>query len=893
MSRVSRTALVTGGGRGCGLAFARGLADAGADVAVFDVIERSAEFDAIAKDYNVRTAYYTVDVSSPSSLESGFEHFQKDFNNKLDICVPCAGINRHHTFLDFPYEEHEKLLSINVLGLFFTAQHAAKQMIANRTKHGSIILVASMASHVAVRSQLCSAYCGSKGAVKSMTPAIAKELAPYGIRVNAISPGYVNTEMTAAFGHLLEGWKTETINGRIAEPDDIMGACVFLASDASSYMTGQEVIVDGGVTRISYFNCRPRTGDYNMKRSASQAGLRQNKETDRTMVPGANDQGFTDAVPAGQITVVVVGAGPSGLMLAVNLVRFGIKTLILDDRPDRTSTGKADGIQPKTIETLKQLRLADPLLKNGARVYDISFWDSTSEHSLSRKGRQIHYPDHLVGASDPYILLAHQGMLEDVLIDDLAQRGVTVQRDSPFISSSRDPSGRLNVIYEDRAAGEKKVIRADYLVGCDGARSRVREFIPDAQLEGEMTNASWGVLDGVIETDFPDLWSKVAVRSHTVGSILWIPRERGMTRLYVELSATAGERVDKAKATPEYVIARAREAMKPFTLEWKSIEWFGNYVVGQRVARHFADPNNQIFIAGDAGHCHSALAAQGANTSMHDSFNLAWKINLVSRGLASPSLLGTYEAERRKIANDLIAFDAGHCAAFEAGEAALAKNFDENIRFISGVGAEYDAGLLTRPVQSTKPDTGLRPGALMLPAKVTRYIDANPVDIQLDIPLLGQFKLYFMIPDVSAAKSFLSTVCGVLGDPTSSLSKGSSLARASYQSRSRGWAPGDAYAVPERYTAVSDILTLSLVTSSKRESFEIADLPLALQMSRWTVYLDDVDGCTKKWVGELAGSQADIVLVRPDGYIGALSAWDVNQGAEAGAWVEECFGFLA
>jgi hypothetical protein len=76
---------------------------------------------------------------------------------------------------------------------------------------------------------------------------------------------------------------------------------------------------------------------------------------------------------------------------------------------------------------------------------------------------------------------------------------------------------------------------------------------------------------GVIDTDFPDLWSKVAVRSHSVGSILWIPRERNMTRLYVELSSTEGERVDKAKATPEYVMALAKKAMAPFKLEWKSI----------------------------------------------------------------------------------------------------------------------------------------------------------------------------------------------------------------------------------------------------------------------------------------------------------------------------------
>jgi len=157
-----------------------------------------------------------VDVSSEESLRNGFSQFQKEFKNALDICVPCAGINRHVPFLEFTYKDHGDLLSINVLGLYFTAQFAAKQMISNGTKNGSIVLVASMASHIAVRSQLCSAYCGSKGAVRSMCPAIAKELAEYvspedrtdlskanrlkGIRVNSISPGYVRTEMTASVG---------------------------------------------------------------------------------------------------------------------------------------------------------------------------------------------------------------------------------------------------------------------------------------------------------------------------------------------------------------------------------------------------------------------------------------------------------------------------------------------------------------------------------------------------------------------------------------------------------------------------------------------------------------------------------------------------------------------
>ncbi|KEF58508.1 uncharacterized protein A1O9_06434 [Exophiala aquamarina CBS 119918] len=254
-SLKGRTALVTGGARGCGLAFAQGLAEAGADVAIFDVIDPVQGFHDIEKDYDVKTKHYQVDVGSIESLNQGFASFQADFEGKLDICVPCAGINRNLAFLDTAFEEHQKLLSVNVMGVYHTAQLAAKQMIQNGTKCGSIILVASIASYMAIRSQMSSAYCGTKGAVRAMCPAIAAELVQYGIRVNTISPGYVRTEMTAPvtknaqFPHLLESWKDEIMNRRVAMPEDIRGACVFLASDASLYMTGQDLCVDGGVTK--------------------------------------------------------------------------------------------------------------------------------------------------------------------------------------------------------------------------------------------------------------------------------------------------------------------------------------------------------------------------------------------------------------------------------------------------------------------------------------------------------------------------------------------------------------------------------------------------------------------------------------------------------------------
>lgn len=186
-------------------------------------------------------------------LGKRFEAFAADFGGKLDICVPCAGINKNVPFLETSFEDHQKPISMNVMGVFYTAQLAAKRMIKNGTKMGSIIMIASIASYMAIRSQTCSAYCGTKGAVRAMAPPIAAELNQYGIRVNTISPGYVRTEMTAPvcnsficvlqklmvilqFPELLEGWKDEIMNHRVATSDDIRGACVFLASNAGSYM---------------------------------------------------------------------------------------------------------------------------------------------------------------------------------------------------------------------------------------------------------------------------------------------------------------------------------------------------------------------------------------------------------------------------------------------------------------------------------------------------------------------------------------------------------------------------------------------------------------------------------------------------------------------------------
>ncbi|KAL1303757.1 hypothetical protein AAFC00_007099 [Neodothiora populina] len=595
--------------------------------------------------------------------------------------------------------------------------------------------------------------------------------------------------------------------------------------------------------------------------------------------------------------VVVVGAGPAGLMLAANLVRFGIKTTVLDDRADKTATGRADGLQPKSIETLKQMRLADPLLQRGVRIYDICFWSSTQDASLQRTGREVHYPP-VVDLLDPYILLVHQGMVEDLFLDDMAARGMEVTRNSAFVNYTQTGNSDLplEITSKDPRSGGSHRVQTQFLVGCDGAHSQVRKCIPDVVAEGSSSEATWGVLDGVIDTDFPDLWSKVVVYSEEAGNVLCIPRERNMTRLYIELrSESATAPMSKAQATQEFVMDRARQIMKPYRLNWKSVEWFGVYKIGQRVANRFSDEEQRVFIAGDASHTHSPKAAQGMNTSMHDTLNLAWKLNLAVRGLSKPSLLATYQQERRKIGKDLIDFDYEHANAFHDGDSkALAQNFLKNVRFISGVGAEYDTNVLN--IQS-KVEGDVMPGCLLPPARLTRYIDANPVDAQLDIPMLGQFRVYFLCHDIQAARPFLETICANLVSSSSVTGKASAALSASYKTKGPSATESDSFVQPARYTAASDLMTLALITSTPKAEFELKDLPGPLQASQWTVYLDDVakqdtrgQACLEKWAPQLQKDQVGVLSVRPDGYVGAAAYWPVTDPSAASQWLDEYYG---
>lgn len=517
-------------------------------------------------------------------------------------------------------------------------------------------------------------------------------------------------------------------------------------------------------------------------------------------------------------------------------------------------------MQPKTIETLRMLGLADQLLQQGVKVFDICLWHApaavpvpsangmdAAPPVLQRVGRHTHYPAFLVDLADPFVLVGHQGMVEKAFIDDLAKRGVTVHRCHRFDDVSISNNDTMQIHTRYNVTRDPRMFEARYLVGCDGAHSRVRRLLPH---EANTTAAPpsttdnkmsvWGVLDGEIDTDFPDIWTKSVVFSERFGSLLIIPRERDMTRLYIEMRPDAEPATTTAAANDpslvqSAIMRRAAQILHPYRIRWRSIEWFGQYRVSQRVSPRFCAPlpipsatsnEPRVFIAGDAAHTHSPKAAQGMNTALHDAWNLAWKLNLAIRGLSkSPTheLLTSYEDERRKIARDLIAFDFEHAYEMSRGDpAALAENVRKNVRFISGVGVEYGANSLNEeddPSVLKSEDEerelgGARPGCTLPPGKVRRYIDANPVDVQLDVPVLCQFRVYFFAPSVldAAHLAFLQAACDGIARQESLMSRLSAAAGKSYLERPRVASSEDVFRRPERYTAVSQLFTFALIS---------------------------------------------------------------------------------
>lgn len=242
-------AVVTGGASGIGYESARALAQCGARPILLDrdagALERAQQ---ALREEAIEAAVYTVDVTDADAVRRVADEVVAR-QGRIDTLVNSAGIARLNPVLDTPDDEWRQVMDINVNGTFWVSRAFGRHMVAQRA--GSIVNLGSMSGLVVNRPQTAASYMTSKGAVHMLTKALATEWAKDNVRVNALAPGYIGTEMTLAMRarpELFDVWMDMTPMGRCGEPAEIASAVVFLASAASSYMTGSIVSIDGGYT---------------------------------------------------------------------------------------------------------------------------------------------------------------------------------------------------------------------------------------------------------------------------------------------------------------------------------------------------------------------------------------------------------------------------------------------------------------------------------------------------------------------------------------------------------------------------------------------------------------------------------------------------------------------
>ena len=484
-----------------------------------------------------------------------------------------------------------------------------------------------------------------------------------------------------------------------------------------------------------------------------------------------------DKIPE-NVDVLIVGAGPAGMITAAQLSQFpNITTRIVERRGERLAIGQADGIQARSVETFQAFGFADRVTAEAYRITEMAFWrPDPGDHSrIIRTARAV---DDTTGISEfPHIIVNQARILDyfaEVMVNSptrmtpdygLEFRGLenTNEGEYPVIVRLAHTTGELT--------GQEFKVRSKYVLGADGARSVVRESI-GSTLAGDQADHAWGVMDVLTVTDFPDIRTKCAIQSQS-GGILLIPREGGyLCRFYVDLGEVpADDKGAVRKTTINQIIARANEILHPYTLEVKDVPWHSVYEVAHRLTDRFDDvlPDEvgvrmpRVFIAGDACHTHSAKAGQGMNVSMQDGFNLGWKLAHVLEGRAPESLLGTYSAERQVIAKNLIDFDRtwSSMMAMKPEELSdpseLEDFYTRTAEFPAGFMTQYPTSLLVGEATHQALATGFPIGKRFKSAPVVRVPDANPVHLGHHATADGRWRVY-VFADFAAAGDEASEV---------------------------------------------------------------------------------------------------------------------------------------
>ncbi|KAI0693736.1 FAD binding domain-containing protein [Cytidiella melzeri] len=579
--------------------------------------------------------------------------------------------------------------------------------------------------------------------------------------------------------------------------------------------------------------------------------------------------------------VLIVGAGPAGLMAANALTRAGIQVKILLpllneflSRPTVVSAGQADGIMPRTIEVFQSYGFAEDFLKQSNQINMVAFYNPREEGGIHRTAivPVINAPT------------AHQGAIEKMFLDSLGKHGLAVDRLTRPTSLTLSTDAKIlanpdaypvKAILEHLQETDKdkvtETVYAKFVIGADGAHSWVRRAL-GIEMEGEQTDHVWGAIDITTtpEANFPD-WRNICTIKAQNTTMMLIPREADKIRLYIELGLenglidTATGRVAAQSMDAKRLLDIAKEALQPYSIPPAEIDWWTCYVVGQRVASRFSI-NERAFIVGDACHTHSPKGGQGMNVSINDSHNLAWKLAYVLKGWADLPVLKTYEFERRKFAQELIAFDKWYEAGFSTkARSELFTEQEEKVTppepfeaflafsgLTSGVGIQYEPSIITiSKGELQAPAKLLAVGQRLPPKTVLRAVNSTPIEIQDMCPSDARFKIIIFTGDISHA-SQLDLVRKFADEIL----------------REGGWL--------KKFG--SDVYDIMSVIKGDKENVQYMDVPAVLRPHHYKVLLDAVD-TTGKQGGKMYDAwgvrpEGAVVIVRPDGYVASVTGLD-------------------
>ncbi|MEE2524117.1 FAD-binding monooxygenase [Pseudarthrobacter sp. J75] len=462
-----------------------------------------------------------------------------------------------------------------------------------------------------------------------------------------------------------------------------------------------------------------------------------------------------------EVDVLIVGTGPAGMLTAAQLSQFpGITTRIIERRPGRLAIGQADGIQARSVETFQAFGFAERITAEAYRITEMAFWkpDPADPSKIHRAARAVDDP---AGISEFPHLIVNQARVLDYFAEFMANSPARMKPDYGYefvsLEVTNDAAYPVSVTLLHTAGpleGQQRVVRAKYVVGADGARSKVRASI-GCTMAGDQANHAWGVMDILAVTDFPDIRTKCAIQAES-GSILLIPREGGhLFRMYVDLGE-AGEDHAVRQTTIEQIIAKANEILHPYTLDVRNVAWHSVYEVGHRLTDRFDDvlPEDRgtrtprVFITGDACHTHSAKAGQGMNVSMQDGFNIGWKLGHVLEGRSPESLLTTYSEERQVVAKNLIDFDKQWSSMMakkpeEFDDPTELENFyTSTAEFPAGFMTQYTPSLVVGEATHQDLAPGFTVGKRFKSAPVLRVCDTNPMHLGHHARADGRWRIY-------------------------------------------------------------------------------------------------------------------------------------------------------